>query len=58
MLGFTRLLFDISSMEPVDFSIIFTVLVASVQPNLRCYDVFFLQLTVMVTLYRQPTTDN
>ena len=51
MLGFTRILFDVTPMEQVDFSIVFTVLVASVQPNLRCYDAFFLKLTVMVTLY-------
>ena len=35
MLGFTQFLFDRTSMKQVNLSIIFRVLVASVQPNLR-----------------------
>ena len=34
MLGFTRFLFDVTSTDPIDFSIVFQILVASVQPNL------------------------
>ena len=37
------------------FSMIWTVLVASVQPNLQCHEQFFLKLTPMVALPLNPT---
>ena len=41
VLGFTQFLVDAARLEEVRFSMIFTVLVEFVQPNLRCHNTVF-----------------
>ena len=49
---------DASHLEKVRFSMISTVLVASVLPNLRCYETVFLKSTPMVRFCGGPIDVN